>query len=219
MASSPKESRAPKSPTLTQNSLPHLGRVDQFASQNVYPALLLFEQLTQGGFSGGHKARQATENPEQKACRDFLDSFSYLCDVEKGGATVTAAAIQQRAKSYRLWLAANDGIRDGVKAYAEAILEKAKRFAAETANRQEIREDVFQLAVEKCRLRLTFYRKHVRRYAEKCLEAVEKWEPSSVYPVNLFGNELTLSCSKRSSSGLEATLGSRESSKSSPEML
>ncbi|KAK5214922.1 hypothetical protein LTR72_011979 [Exophiala xenobiotica] len=58
-----------------------------------YPRLALFEALA--GFKDAHKQREPSEDDICEARRDFMDSFAYMCDTEKGGATVTATGLQK----------------------------------------------------------------------------------------------------------------------------
>ncbi|OHE92935.1 hypothetical protein CORC01_11802 [Colletotrichum orchidophilum] len=97
-----------------------LEQVFENTAVKLYPRLALFEALAQ------FKSRQERRNPSGddivEARRNFLDSFAYLCDVQKGGATVTAAGLQKLTHGNFLWLAANEGVRNDIKTYAEAIL-------------------------------------------------------------------------------------------------
>jgi hypothetical protein len=133
-------------------------------TKNMYPKLALLEALA--GFKDGYKRRGRSDDVICEVRRDFLDSFAYLCDVEKGGATVTAAALQKLLHSNILWLAANEGIRRDVKVYAESILQMLK--AAESGNKVEVQDDILRLAVQNCYSRINYYKGFMQKYARNC---------------------------------------------------
>lgn len=90
----------------------------------LYPWLALFEALAK--FKDGPQRRADSNDEICEARRDFLDLFAYLCDAQKGGASVTAAALQRLPLSNILCLAANEGIHRELKIYAENILRQLK---------------------------------------------------------------------------------------------
>ncbi len=79
---------------------------------------------------------------------------------------MTAAGLQKLPLSNLLWLAANEGIRKDVRLYAGSILQKLKVVTSET--REAVRDDIFQLAVEKCTPRIAFYKSELQKYARNC---------------------------------------------------
>lgn len=91
------ESHAPSSTYVTQrgnSSLESLReQIQRDETKKLYPRLVLFGALAI--FKDKHKPRQQSEDPIYETRRNFLDSFAYLCDVQKGGSTVTAVALQQ----------------------------------------------------------------------------------------------------------------------------
>lgn len=141
-----------------------LGKISRDGAERLYPRLALFEALS--GFKDKHKPRQRSDDVICEARRDFLDSFAYLCDVEKGGKTVTATALQKLLVSDFLWLAANEGIRDDIMDYAHTILARLKTITLQ--NRTTIQDEIFKLAVDKCQPRIKFYKAEVLRYARNC---------------------------------------------------
>ena len=149
---------------MAQSTALSSDRVFQTAAKNLYPRLALLEALQ--GFKDGHKRREGPGDEICEARRDFLDSFAYLCDVEKGGATVTAAGLQKLPLSNLLWLAANEGIRKDIELYAENIRQKLMEANLET--QEVIQDDIFRLAVEKCKSRIEFYKDKMQKYAKKC---------------------------------------------------
>lgn len=137
-------------------------RIFHSAAKKLYPRLALFEALAR--FKDEHEPREPSSDSICEARRAFLDSFAYLCDIEKGGKTVTAAALQKLPHSNFLWLAANEGIRGDVKIYAENILQKL--MDVKSSNQRAIQDDIFQLVVEKCKFRIEYYKVEMQKYAE-----------------------------------------------------
>jgi len=133
-------------------------------SKELYPRLALFEALAR--FKDKHERRAPCNDDIVEARRAFLDSFAYLCDVQKGGATVTAAGLQQLPHSNILWLAANEGIRSDIKTYADTIL--SKLWTVDPSNQNDVEDDIFQLAVEKCRSRIVLYKDKMQNHARNC---------------------------------------------------
>ncbi|KAH7014572.1 uncharacterized protein B0I36DRAFT_255249 [Microdochium trichocladiopsis] len=131
------------------------------AKEQLSLRLVLFSALTE--YQDAPKAREATKNAGRTHRRDFLDAFAYLCDVEKGGATVTAAALEQLEHSNFLWLAANEGISQDVKAYAETLLRGLQQ-----PHFQGLEEWIFRQAVTKCAPRIETYQQGVKHHATAC---------------------------------------------------
>jgi hypothetical protein len=132
--------------------------------KRLYPRLALFEALAK--FKDGPQRRANSNDEICEARRDFLDSFAYLCDTQKGGASVTAAALQKLRLSNILCLAANEGIHTELKIYAENILRKLKEVGPDL--QKAVADDIFQLAVEKCSGRVEFYKDEMQKHARKC---------------------------------------------------
>lgn len=134
------------------------------ATKELYPRLALFEALAE--FKNDRERRIPTGDDIVEARRNFLDSFAYLCDVEKGGGTVTAVGLQKLTYGNILWLAANEGVRDDVKIYARVILSDLK--SVDRSNERTVQETIFHLAVKNCDSRISIYKEEVRRYARNC---------------------------------------------------
>ncbi|KAF2668692.1 hypothetical protein BT63DRAFT_440800 [Microthyrium microscopicum] len=101
-----------------------------------------------------HKERPKKHVVEE-ARRDMLDSIAYLCDIRKGGATVTATALQRDNEDTILWLAANEGIRSEVKKFTEKLLEMAREVKME--NVAEVETKLLSIALEIAVERVNFY--------------------------------------------------------------
>jgi hypothetical protein len=134
------------------------------ASRKLYPRLVLFEALT--GFTTEAQPPQKSFDPTRAARREFLRSFAYLCDSEKGGATVTGAALQNINQQMILWLAANEGIRPKTRSYAEDIMQRLRK--VDPQNAESMGDEVFDAAVQFCTPRLKYYQRELRSYAIKC---------------------------------------------------
>jgi hypothetical protein len=141
-----------------------LDQIFQNATRNMYPRLALLEGLA--GSRDDHKRRGSSRNDTIEARRGFLDAFACLCDVEKGGATVTAAALRKLPRRTTLWLAANEGIRPEVKVHADSILQTLKR--VESGNQVEIQDDILRFAVQACHPRINYYKGVMKNDAMKC---------------------------------------------------
>lgn len=146
------------------------------AKKNLYPRLALYEAVAK--YKGEHERRRPASDRISETRRDFLDSFAYLCDIEKGGATVTAAGLQRLPYSNILWLAANEGIRSAVKSYANDLRDILVNMNSETE--VKAREDVFQRAVQMCSPRLAFYKEELRTYATRCRMELRKELPDDL---------------------------------------
>ncbi|KAH6887017.1 hypothetical protein B0T10DRAFT_515951 [Thelonectria olida] len=151
-------------------------QISQNLKKTMYPRLALYEALAI--YKGEHERRQPANHESDDTCeilREFLDSFAYLCDAEKGGSTVTAAGLQKLPYSNILWLAANEGIRIIVQSYADSVLRLLVSLNSETEPR--VREEVFQRAVQTCTPRLTFYNNGLRLCAKRCRMELRKQLP------------------------------------------
>ncbi len=163
-------------PTSPREMIQKDSQLTKVASTVLYPRLVLLGALTK--FKDEPKQRAKSGGEICEARRDFLDSFAYLCDVEKGGKTVTATGLQRLEKDNHLWLAANEGIRGDILIYANTILDRIKLATEET--RHTVRADVLALSVEKCRLRIQFYKIAVQEHARNCRMALRKVERNEI---------------------------------------
>jgi hypothetical protein len=159
-----------------------LEQIQEAEAKKLYPRLALLEALSR--FKDKHKPQQRSEDPICEARRNFLDSFAYLCDVEKGGSTVTAAALQQRPYSDFLWLAANEWIHDDIQAYATNVLGNLR--TATLANQSILQDIIFRLAVEKCKPRIQFYKENVQKCATNCRMSLRHREKDDIGMIGLW---------------------------------
>jgi hypothetical protein len=154
--------------TSTLESL--LEQIEKDKTTKLYPRLALFEALAV--FKDKRRPREIPPSLICEQRREFLDSFAYLCDVKKGGKTVTATALQALPNSDFLWIAANEGIHDDVWEYATNILQLLKTVTS--ANEGDVKHMVFELAVAKCRPRIQYYKDEVQKYARICRMALRR---------------------------------------------
>ncbi|KIW12810.1 hypothetical protein PV08_07997 [Exophiala spinifera] len=146
----------------------------QSVAAKLYPRLALFKALA--GFKDAHRQREPSGDVICEARRDFLGSFAYLCDTDKGGATVTAAALQKLLHSNILWLAANEGMDKETISYAERILQKLKEL--ESRPPKAVHEEIFRLVVDRCTPRINFYISKLKMYARNCRMQMRQEMPS-----------------------------------------
>jgi hypothetical protein len=141
-----------------------LNQIQTDESRSLYPRLIFFEALS--GFKDKPLSRERTTDTVCNIRRDFLDSFAYLCDVQKGGSTVTASALQKSSGRVYLWLAANQGIRQDVLTYANNMLHCLQQVTTE--NLDATTNTIFLLALEMSRPRISVYKTEVQKYATTC---------------------------------------------------
>lgn len=162
-----------------------LGQFFTSATKEMYPRLALFEAIAQ--FKNDHERRIPSGDDIVEARRNFLDSFAYLCDVEKGGGTVTAVGLQKLTYSNILWLAANEGVRDDIKIYARVLLSHLK--SVDLNNERTVQETIFHLAVMNCDSRISIYKEEVRRYARNCRMQLRSEAKSHAGEISLTNSE------------------------------
>jgi hypothetical protein len=161
--------QAPRSMAFNQgaNLELALNEIARDTAERMYPRIALFEALS--GSKERPKSRRPSGNPDTERRRDFLNAFAYICDVEKGGKTVTATGLQQLRRSNILLLAANEGVRPEVFAYAIQILKTLKSIAPSLLGQQQyVWRKIYQLVVEQCQPRIQFYKVKVKWYATIC---------------------------------------------------
>ncbi|CAI6332052.1 unnamed protein product [Periconia digitata] len=138
--------------------------------KKLYPRLALFEALSK--FKDKNQPRKRSSDPICEARRNFLDAFAYLCDINTGGDTVTAAALQKLSSGNVLWLAANRGIPPHILDYARLILNKLITVTVD--NQATLQRTIFELALEKCKPRLDYYKRMAQKYATNCVSLLSE---------------------------------------------
>ncbi len=152
------------------------------ALESLYPRLVLLEALTDSKIR--HEPRPTSTDPVEKARRAFMDSFAYLCDIAKGGKTVTAVGLQKLAVSNFLWIAANEGIRWEVKHFAEWM--RSSLMAMTPQTEREVHESIFNNAIKIGLPRLDDYRGEVRRFATRCRMTLKRDLPDATGEIQCY---------------------------------
>ncbi|EDR06600.1 uncharacterized protein LACBIDRAFT_328865 [Laccaria bicolor S238N-H82] len=77
--------------------------------------------------------------------RNFLEKLAFVCDYEKGGATVTAIALQQTPAAVIFWVAANEDVKSKVKPFLETILSSLEKLYSNPAESviKEAEDEIF----------------------------------------------------------------------------
>jgi len=111
--------------------------------------------------------------------RSFLNRLAYICDFKKGGATVTAIALEQRPAGVVFWIVANENVKDKVVKALEEILKGLAGLDGSTGDEQTaVEERTFRCAAELGMLRVKAYWKFMQEPLRECLRVLEN-EPES----------------------------------------
>jgi hypothetical protein len=98
---------------------------------------------------------------------------AYICDFQKGGATVTAIALQDTPEAVVFWIAANEDVNEKVVHFLKNIL--GGLIGLDTATeevRAKAEERTFGLAVEFGMARVKWYREALQEHLTRCLKAL-----------------------------------------------
>jgi hypothetical protein len=108
--------------------------------------------------------------------RDFLDKLAFVCDYEKGGATVTAIALQQTPAAVILWVGANEDVKSKVKPFLEIILSSLETLRSKPAESviKEAENGIFRRAVEFGKSRIKAYLRCMKEPLDKCRKILAK---------------------------------------------
>ena len=107
---------------------------------------------------------------------NFLEKLAFVCDYEKGGATVTAIALQQTPAAVIFWVAANEDVKSKVKPFLETILSSLERLHSKpTESVIKLAEDEnFRRAVEFVKSRIKPYLRCMKEPLDKCRKILAK---------------------------------------------
>jgi len=112
-----------------------------------------------------------------KLRRSFVDSLAYICDFDKGGATVTAIALEKRPAGVVFWVAANESVNGRVVLSLEEILKGLVGLGLDGVVDKEstakVEESTFRRAVELGMPRVKAYWKLMQGPLERCLNILE----------------------------------------------
>ncbi|KAL1382524.1 hypothetical protein HDK64DRAFT_303555 [Phyllosticta capitalensis] len=142
-----------------------------------YEPLVLLHAL--GRTRGEHVSQsldaRLADLSEGQLRRLFLNHLAYSCDYDKGGETVTAVALEDRPQGPRYWLSANEGPREKVKLFVEALLKTLRELAR---NPDDITEEDLESIARDC---ISFGRHRIKKYwpllvaqRRRCLETLSK---------------------------------------------
>jgi hypothetical protein len=110
----------------------------------------------------------------------FLNYLAYICDFKKGGATVTAIALEQRPAAVVFWVVSNENVKDKVVKTLEEILKGLAGLDGTTGEKQAatVEERTFRCAAELGMPRVKTYWQFMQESLRKCLGVLER-EPES----------------------------------------
>ena len=113
--------------------------------------------------------------------RNFLEKLAFVCDYEKGGASVTAIALQQTPAAVIFWVAANEDVKSKVKPFLETILSSLERLHSKPAGSviKEAEDEVFRRAVQFGKSRIKAYMRCMKEPLDECREILAKSDRDS----------------------------------------
>jgi hypothetical protein len=112
-----------------------------------------------------------------KLRRSFVDQLAYICNFKKGGATVTAVALEQRPAGVVFWVAANDILPDKVVPFLSDVLRDLASLDGATADHKRATETrIFASAVTFGKARMETYRKFMQEPLNRCVQALDEFD-------------------------------------------
>ncbi|KAK8251957.1 hypothetical protein IWZ00DRAFT_488409 [Phyllosticta capitalensis] len=162
--------------TTSSSAIPPMDSRDSLLSQ-FYEPLVLLHALGQTRGERVPESRDARlANLSDDQLRQlFLNHLAYSCDYDKGGETVTAVALEDRPQGPRYWLSANEGPREKVKLFVEALLQTLRELAR---NPDDITEEDLESVAREC---ISFARHRIKNYwpllvtqRRRCLKTLSK---------------------------------------------
>ena len=112
--------------------------------------------------------------------RLFLNYLTYICDFKRGGATVTAIALEQKPAGVVFWVVVNVNVKDNVIKALEEILKGLAGLDGTTGDEQAamVEERIFRCAAELGIPRVKSYWQSFQESLTKCLRVLDR-EPES----------------------------------------
>jgi hypothetical protein len=112
--------------------------------------------------------------------RSFLNLLAYICDFKRGGATVTAIALEEKPAGVVFWVVANESVKDKVVEALDEILKGLAGLDSTTGDEQAatVEERTFRCAAELGMPRVKTYWQSMQASLRKCLKVLET-EPES----------------------------------------
>jgi len=145
-----------------------------------YEPLVLLHVLDPSRGSRIPRYSSDVECQEEELRRSFVDSVAYICDYEKGGDTVTAAAIQKEPAGATIWLAANTNVQAKTISYLRNVLDTL--VAVDLSNRADTEELLARKIIGFNHKRLQAYRTFTRLPLGESLKALKKGHNSKYCP-------------------------------------
>lgn len=120
--------------------------------------------------------------------RSFLNSLAYICAWEKKPGYVTSVAIEKLPEAVVAWMAANNGIEDGVVRFAQQILDRvyeaSQAYGERHVDRLEtVKNEVLSTIIHSNHPRIRAYQTAAKKvYQDGCAPVIEGWiEEASEY--------------------------------------
>ena len=112
--------------------------------------------------------------------RSFLNQLAYICDFEKGGATVTAIALEQRPTGVVFWVVANENVKEKVVKALGKILKGLVGLDGDTTRERAatVEKRTFRRAARLGMPRLKSYWKLMQEPLKRCLKILDR-EPEN----------------------------------------
>lgn len=153
-----KESESLEAPA-TPARIPPRSKADKLMMRFYEPLVLQYVLDPTRGDRIRFEPLKSSDDPELdldlNLRRAFLDSLAYICDFKKGGATVTAVALEMKPAGVVFWVAANESVEDKVVSFLEEVLKGLEGVTGETSTMVE--ESTFRGAVKFGRERVNAY--------------------------------------------------------------
>lgn len=112
-----------------------------------------------------------SELDNRKIRHSFLNSLAYICDYERGGATVTALALETRSAGVVFWVVANENVKDKVVLFLTEILRVLEGGVTEKSTAM-VEDTIFRRAVELGMPRVKAYWRFMQEPLKKCIKAL-----------------------------------------------
>jgi hypothetical protein len=119
-----------------------------------------------------------SEADDCKLRRSFVDTLAYICDFQRGGATVTAIALEMRSEGVVFWVAANEDVKQEVVLSLEEILRNLACQAGldgvvDEESTPRVTESTFRGVVELGMPRMEAYWQLIQGPLERCLQVLQ----------------------------------------------
>lgn len=136
-----------------------------------YEPLVLLRTL--GQTRGQHVSHADYSSTETSARRQFLNDLAFMCDFEKGGDTVTAAAIQNLPEQAIIWIAANTNHDEKVVKFISSILRKLKGILPNTTVDKAQVDLIAFKCIEFNKNRIKAYKRLLQKHVQQSLEILK----------------------------------------------